>query len=118
MSAEQPPQGTVVNLDPASFVNGPPTFSAPVLRVTDPGQLPAALGQKERSVVIEVPSLQRRFSQVAFWQGTQGTIRFGASLVAALLALALALQYGLDIHWAQDWKILKTDLNVTLTPKR
>ena len=94
-----------------------PTFDTPVLRVTGPDQLPAALGQKEKSVVIEDPRIQRRFSQVAFWQGREGTLRFVASLVAALLALALALQYGLNIHWAQDWKIGKTDLNVTLTPK-
>jgi hypothetical protein len=117
MSAEQPPQGPVVHLEAQSVVSGHPTFDAPVLRVTGPGQLPAALGQKEKSVVIEDPRLQRRFSQVAFWQGREGTLRFVASLVAALLALALALQYGLNIHWAQDWKIGKTDLNVTLTPK-
>jgi hypothetical protein len=39
-------------------------------------------------------------------------------LVAALLALALALQYKLDFSWQRDWKQERLDGKIVLTPTK
>jgi hypothetical protein len=88
-----------------------------VLTVTEPAQLPAALDQRAKTVVIEHAGLERRFAWIEFWQGREGTKRYVASLIAALFALALALQYKLDIGWQADWKLKRVDGKIILTPK-
>jgi hypothetical protein len=79
-------------------------------------ELRAALAQHEKPVIVVDPKLERRFSQIAFWDGQEGTKRYFASLVAAILILALALGYGIDLNWKADWKLQRLDGKITLTP--
>ncbi len=84
--------------------------------VTRPDQLAAALRQRSKPVVIENNDLERSFSRLEFWQGREGTLRYVATLVVALLALAMALRYGIDFNWQRDWKLDRLDGRITLTP--
>ena len=84
--------------------------------VTRPDQLAAALRQRSKPVVIENNDLERSFSRLEFWQGREGTLRYVATLVFALLALAMALRYGIDFNWQRDRKLDRLDGRITLTP--
>jgi hypothetical protein len=92
----------------------PDVFYHAVVRVTRPDELPAALRQRTKPVVIENDELERRFSALERWH----TIRlFGIGvIVATLLTIAMALQYKLDLSWSYHWKIGRLDGKITLTP--
>jgi hypothetical protein len=49
------------------------TVAAELVRVTRPEELPAALKQRAKPVVIENSELEHRFSRLEFWQGREGT---------------------------------------------
>jgi hypothetical protein len=89
-----------------------------LIRVTRRDELAPALKQRTKPVVIDNGDLERAFSRLEFWSGREGTYRFGALLVAALLALALALQYKLDFSWQRDWKQERLHGKIVLTPTK
>ena len=47
------------------------TLATDLIRVTRADELPAALKQRAKSVVIENSQLERKFSWMEFWQGRQ-----------------------------------------------
>lgn len=100
----------------ANFTVGT-SLTVDAIHVRNRTEFPAAMAQRAKPVLIEEPQLAQRLSRIAFWDGIQGTVRFIATLIAALLALALALQYGVDIRWHQDWKVEKTDTQIILTAR-
>jgi hypothetical protein len=83
-----------------------------VLRITRRDELPAALAQRTKPVVIENDEIERRLSTLERWR----TTRFFGWLIAALIALAIAQQYKLDFGWSLNWKIDRLDGKITLTP--
>ena len=83
-----------------------------VLRVTRRDDLPSALAQRTKPVVIENDELARRLSVLERWR----TTRFFHCLIAALVALAIAQQYKLDFGWSLNWKLDRLDGKITLTP--
>ena len=99
----------------APLVVGSPTFGTPVLRVANPSDLPNALAQHDKPVVIEVHSLQRKFQLLAYWQEARWW--FIAWLMYKVLTTVIANQYHLDAEWHLKWKIEQSfDGKIILTP--
>jgi hypothetical protein len=93
-------------------------MAANMIVVSRPEELPAALSQRAKPVVIENAELTRKFGWMEFWQGREATYRYIATLIFALLALAMVLQYKISLGWQQDWTLGRSDGKITLTPTR
>jgi hypothetical protein len=99
----------------APLIVGSPSFGIPTLRVINAKELPAALAQREKTIVIEGDKLTRPFSWLAYWQEARWW--FIAWLVYRVLTTIIANQYHLDAEWHLSWKIERTfDGKITLTP--
>jgi hypothetical protein len=104
---------------------GTSTFSASaaILTVTHPGQLPAALRQHPKQIVIEnTPDnakLKRDFELLLKWQRWKDTYRLlliVILLVLAIMQMVIANKYGLDFGWHLKWTVFELDGKITLTP--
>jgi hypothetical protein len=82
--------------------------------VRNPGELAIALKQRQKPVVIVDVQMAQRFRSIEGWQ--EARIWFFGSLVAALLAFAIAQNYKIEMSWHRDWKVNSMDGKVTLTP--
>jgi hypothetical protein len=89
-------------------------FSAEVIRVTKPDELPPALAQKDKSVVIEDPKMAERFRSLQAWQ--EARYWFFGTLITAAIAFAISQNYKIELSWHRDWKVNTLDGKVTLTP--
>lgn len=96
------------------FVDSDVFFSAEVIRVTRPDQLPSALAQKKKPVVIDDPKMAERFRSVQGWQ--EARYWFFGAIVLVLLGFAISRDYKIEVSWHRDWKVNTTDGKVTLTP--
>jgi hypothetical protein len=85
-----------------------------VVRVTRPDELPAALAQRTKPVVINNAAIERSFSVFERWRA----VRFLGALLAAVIALAIAQRYKIDFSWSLNWKVERLDGKITLTPMR
>ena len=98
----------------AATFAGTSGFQADAIRVTRPDQLPAALAQRTKTVVIDNAEIEHSLSSIERWR----TVRFlGIGvLVAAVISLAIAQRYKIDFSWTLNWKIERLDGKLTLTP--
>jgi hypothetical protein len=82
------------------------------IRVTKADQLPEALGQRTKPVIIENDRLERLFSVLLFW------LKYGplALLVAYLIAFGIERGFKIDASLIHDWKIERTEGKITPTP--
>src|SRR5262245_13145591 len=85
---------------------------ATVIHVTRPNELPAALGQRAKPVIIENDRLERVFSVLLFW------LKYGplALIIASLIAFAIQRGFKIETSLIHDWKIERTEGKITLTP--
>jgi hypothetical protein len=97
--------------------------SPAVLLVTRPQQLPAALKQHDKSIVIEnTPDnarLRRDFDLLLRWQKWKDINRllWLAALVFILFTqMVMSNRYKLDAGWHVNWKVGEVGGKITLTP--
>ena len=116
-SQDLPPQRPRVA---TSFVQGSPT----VLLVIDPGQLPAALTQRQMPVAIEnTPAnarLRRDFGRLLRWQKWRDTYRLPLIVclaVVVLMQMIIAHRYGLKFDWYVKLKVIEIGGKIMLTPQ-
>ena len=115
-SQGQPPRrGGVVT----GFVQGSPA----ILLVISPQQLPAALQQHEKPVVIENSPANARlaqdFERLLRWQRWKDTNRLlliGALVLIVLTQMVITNRYGLEASWYVKWKPTEIGGKITLTP--
>ena len=100
-----------------------PDFGRPTLTVTRPEELPAALKQYEKPVVIEdTPAnarLKRDFELLLRWQKWRDTNRL--LLIAAIVfivftQMVITSRYKLETDWHAKWKTFEVGGKITLTP--
>src|SRR5438445_8392315 len=89
------------------FLDIDDVFSAEVIRVTKPDQLPSALAQKNKLVVIENNEMARRFLRLQRWQEARKWI-FSA-IVVAVFYYAISRDYKIEVSWHRDWKVNTLD---------
>jgi len=101
-----------------------PDFGRPPLTVTRPEELPAALKQHEKPVVIEnTPAnarLIRDFELLLRWQRWKDTYRLlliVILLVIVLVQMVIASRYGLELGWYFKWIVFEMGGNIKLTPR-
>jgi hypothetical protein len=82
--------------------------------VTRPEQLPAALEQRAKPVIIENDALCRQLTRLAYWRNAKWWLI--AWLVYRLLASTIAHQYHLEADWHVHWKTIEIDGHLLLTP--
>ena len=94
-----------------------------VLIVTHPEELPAALKQHEKPVVIEnTPAnarLRRDFDLLLRWQKWRDTNRLlliAALTFIAIMRMVMANTYGLETGWHAKWRVGEVGGKLTLTP--
>jgi hypothetical protein len=97
--------------------------SLALLTVTRPEELPDALRQHEKSVVIEnTPAnarLKRDFERLLRWQKWKdiNQLLWLAALIFILFAhMVIATKYKLDISWYLKWAVFEMGGKITLTP--
>jgi hypothetical protein len=95
------------------FIDVEDFYSAEVIRVALPSQLPGALAQR-KPVVIDNDKMARQFLRLQHWQEARKWV-FGA-IVTALLGYAISRDYKIEASWHRDWKVNTLDGKVTLTP--
>src|SRR5262249_40393976 len=83
--------------------------SPAAIRVTRHEELPAALTQHTKTVVIENKSLERIFSMFLFWSAVP--------ILAGLIDCAIVRGYKINASLTHDWKIERTEGKITFTPK-
>lgn len=86
---------------------------AQVVRVTRPDELPAALAQRTKQVVIENDRLERIFSTFLYWS----TVWLFGGFLAWLIAFGIEHGYKIETSLIYDWKIQRIDGKITLTPR-
>jgi hypothetical protein len=101
----------------------PDTFAAQVLVVTRPEELPNALRQHDKQVVIERTSdntrLTQDFERLLRWQKWKDTYRLlliGVLLLIVLAQMVIANRYKLEADWHVKWKVIEMGGKITLTP--
>jgi hypothetical protein len=95
--------------EPPWFPQGSPA----VLLVTSPAQLPAALSQHEKPVVIENT---RANAWLIYW--LKWLLRWKDILIIGWLLLqSFTLGYNLQYDWHIKWKGIEVGGKITLTPK-
>jgi len=113
-----PPQ---LAIHPVGFVQGSPA----VLLVTSPQQLPAALQQHEKPVVIEKTPANARltqdFERLLRWQKWKDTYRLlliGTLAVIVLTQMVMSNRYGLEANWYTKWAVFEVGGKIKLTPSQ
>jgi hypothetical protein len=104
------------------LTESPDSFSA-VFMVTRPDELPAALRQHGKEVVIEnTPAnarLRRDFELLLKWQRWKDTYRLLLIVILAVIAfmqMVIANRYKLDADWHAKWNVYEMGGKITLTP--
>jgi hypothetical protein len=120
-SQDLPPQTQIA----AAHLGGTSSFSAAalLLSVTRPEELPDALRQHEKSVVIEnTPanaSLRRDFDLLLRWQRWKDTNRLlwlAALVFIVLTQMVITSKYKLEASWHVKWMVIEVGGKITLTP--
>lgn len=91
-----------------------------MIRVTNPKEFRVAVAQRASAVRIDNEQISRRLKHLAFWQEREKTRRWLllATIIASLLALIVAHQYGLDAAWHPHWTVGDFDGHLTHIPKK
>jgi hypothetical protein len=90
---------------------------ATLITVTGPDQLPGALAQRRRPVVIENEELRWRFLALAYLQQARWWLI--PILGYWLLSSAITNRYKLEADWHLNWKLDRSfDGKITLTPAK
>jgi len=110
-SQGRPPR--TLHTETGSFtVQGSPA----VLLVTNPSQLPVALSQYEKPVVIEnAPAnawLTYWFKQLLRWED-----RYQLLTIAWLIVRLITQSYNLEYNWHVKWNWIEVGGKITLTPR-
>src|SRR6516165_5605989 len=110
-SQGRPPR--TLHTETGSFtVQGSPA----VLLVTNPSQLPVALSQYEKPVVIEnIPAnawLTYWFKQLLRWEN-----RYQLLTIAWLIVRLITQSYNLEYNWHVKWNWIEVGGKITLTPR-
>src|SRR5262249_31008541 len=94
-----------------------------LLTVTRPEDLPAALSQHEKPVVIESTPANARLTQDferllrwQRWKDTYQLLLIGMLLVLVLMQMVMSNRYGLEADWYMKWKPTEIGGKITLTP--
>jgi hypothetical protein len=94
-----------------------------VLLVTHPEELPAALKQHEKPVVIEnTPAnarLRRDFELLLRWQrwgDTNRLLGFAALVFIVFTQMVMSNRYNLEASWHSKWNVIELDGKITLSP--
>ena len=100
-----------------------PQGSPAVLLVIRPVDLPAALQQHEKPVVIEkTPAnarLMQDFERLLRWQKWNDTHRLlliGTLAVIVLTQMVMSNRYGLEASWYAKWAVFEVGGKIKLTP--
>ena len=119
--SQSPPRPVTYPATP--YLDG--SYSSPtvLLTVTRPEQLPAALRQHEKPVVIENTTanaiLTRDFDRLLRWQRRRDTYRLlvvVALLITWFLHTVITSRYKLNADWHVKWKVIEMSGRITLTP--
>jgi hypothetical protein len=115
-----PPRPTA---HPASAVfAGSGSLTALLLTVTRPEQLPDALKQHEKQVVIEnTPAnarLTQDFERLLRWEQRRETLLIIALVFVLLAQMAITNRYKLEADWHVKWKVIEMGGKITLTPSQ
>jgi hypothetical protein len=78
-------------------------------------ELPPALRQHEKPVVIEDAELARRFQRLLEWREARSWLI--AVVGGGLIAYAISMNYKVEIGFEKDFKLQKLNGKITLTPK-
>jgi hypothetical protein len=99
--------------------------SALLLTVTRPEQLPDALRQYEKPVVIDrTPAnskLTQDFERLLRWQRWRDTNRLlliGTLVVIVLAQMVMSNRYGLEASWYAKWTVFEIGGQIKLTPSQ
>ena len=119
-SQGRPPR--TLHTETGSFtVQGSPA----VLLVTSPQQLPAALQQHEKPVVIEKTPANARltqdFERLLRWQKWNDTYRLlliGTLAIIVLTQMVMSNRYGLEASWYTKWAVFEVGGKIKLTPSQ
>jgi hypothetical protein len=118
---QQPPDRVIT----AHLFEEPDTFFAAIVTVTRPEQLPDALKQHEKPVVIENTQANARltqdFERLLRWQRWRDTNRLLLIAALALIVLTqmvMSNRYGLEAGWHLNWKAGEIGGKITLTPSQ
>jgi hypothetical protein len=97
----------------------PDSFIA-LFTVTRPEDLPAALKQHDKQVVIEkTPAnakLTQDFERLLRWEQRRETLLIIALVFVVLAQMAITNRYKLEADWHVKWKVIEMGGKITLTP--
>src|SRR5258708_4623996 len=96
--------GTMVvhEVSVSEFMDADDFCSAEVIRVALPSQLPSALAQKNKPVVIDDPKMAERFKSLQAWR--EARYWFFGAMITGLVGYALSRDYKIEASWHRDWK--------------
>jgi hypothetical protein len=116
MPEPQPPDQIIT----APLFEDPDTFFAAIVTVSRPEQLPDALRQHEKQVVIEKTpanaSLTHDFQRLLRWEQRRETLLIIALVFVVLAQMAITNRYKLEADWHLKWKVIEMGGKITLTP--
>jgi hypothetical protein len=107
----------------SAHLPGDGSLTADAMVVVRPEELPAALRQHEKPVVIEDTPANARlkgdFERLLRWQRWRDTYRLLLIAILAFIALAqmvITNRYKLEADWHVKWKIIEMGGKITLAP--
>jgi hypothetical protein len=86
----------------------------PTLRVTRREELPAALAQREKPVVIADSDIETLFEIIE--RGRSIRLLGVGIIIASVVCYGITLKYKIEWNWQYHWDIQRLDGKITLTP--